>query len=482
MNGVMMQYFEWYLPNDGNLWKKLKKDAPHLKEIGISAVWIPPCYKGQNTEDVGYAAYDLYDLGEFNQKGSVRTKYGTKEELIEAIETLHAYEIQVYADMVINHKAGADSTETFSVVKVNPDNREEVISEPFDIEGWTHFEFPGREDKYSAYKWFHQHFTAVDFDQKTGETGIFKILGEAKDFSENVTENEKGNFDYLMHADVDFNNPDVIEEVKLWALWFVQELNLDGLRIDALKHIDLKFINNLTQYLQESTKRDLFYVGEYWTGDIQALNEVLKDSYQDITLFDVPLHFKFHEASKEGPDYDLTQIFNETIVQSDAMRVMTFVDNHDSQLGQSLESWVADWFKPLAYAMILLRQKGYPCVFYADYYGSQGEEPNKPQQEIIDILLKARVKYAYGEEKLYLDNPNCIAIQRMGDQEHHNSGLVCVLSNSEAGNKEVIFEHEKPGTSFYDLTGHEEIEICLDENFKANFTCLASSISVWVKK
>ena len=101
MNGVMMQYFEWYLPNDGNLWKKLKKDAPHLKEIGISAVWIPPCYKGQNTEDVGYAAYDLYDLGEFNQKGSVRTKYGTKEELIEAIETLHAYEIQVYADIYI---------------------------------------------------------------------------------------------------------------------------------------------------------------------------------------------------------------------------------------------------------------------------------------------------------------------------------------------------------------------------------------------
>ena len=43
-NGVMMQYFEWNLPNDGMLWKRLKDDASHLHEIGISAVWIPVSY------------------------------------------------------------------------------------------------------------------------------------------------------------------------------------------------------------------------------------------------------------------------------------------------------------------------------------------------------------------------------------------------------------------------------------------------------
>ena len=37
-NGVMMQYFEWNLPNDGNLWKQLKEDASHLHEIGVTAV------------------------------------------------------------------------------------------------------------------------------------------------------------------------------------------------------------------------------------------------------------------------------------------------------------------------------------------------------------------------------------------------------------------------------------------------------------
>ena len=56
-NGVMMQYFEWNLPNDGMLWKRLKDDASHLHEIGISAVWIPPAYKGHEQADEGYGTY-----------------------------------------------------------------------------------------------------------------------------------------------------------------------------------------------------------------------------------------------------------------------------------------------------------------------------------------------------------------------------------------------------------------------------------------
>jgi len=96
-NGVMIQYFEWNLPNDGKHWKRLKDDAKHLSEIGVSGVWIPPAYKGTSQADVGYGSYDLWDLGEFDQKGTVRTKYGTKQELIEAIEELHKYNISLYA-------------------------------------------------------------------------------------------------------------------------------------------------------------------------------------------------------------------------------------------------------------------------------------------------------------------------------------------------------------------------------------------------
>lgn len=485
MNGIMMQYFEWYLPDDGSLWRQLEADASHLQKMGVTAVWIPPCYKGQSSDDVGYGAYDLYDLGEFDQKNTIRTKYGTKAELKKAIKALHDKQIQVYADAVINHKAGADEKECFSVVKVNPENREEVISEPFEIEGWTKFNYPVRNNKYSAFKWYHQHFTAVDYDQRTGENGIFKILGPAKDFSENVTDTEKGNFDYLMHADVDFNNPDVVEEIKRWGKWFIEELDLDGLRIDALKHVDLVFVNDFIQHLLDTVDgggKQLFFVGEYWYGDQDILLETLGESREELTLFDVPLHFRFHDASLAGQDYDLRKIFDETLISSKPIKAITFVDNHDSQPGQALESWVADWFKPLAYAMILLRQSGYPCIFYGDYYGSRHEPESKSFREILDKLVQARQDYAYGPEELILDDPNCIAIRREGDPDKEGSGLICILSNGPASEKELQFEDEAEGTVFVDLTGHITAKITLDKDRKASFPCPERSLSVWVKE
>lgn len=54
-NGVMMQYFEWNLPNDGNLWKQLKADAAHLHEVGVTAVWIHQPIKPGNRMTKGMA-------------------------------------------------------------------------------------------------------------------------------------------------------------------------------------------------------------------------------------------------------------------------------------------------------------------------------------------------------------------------------------------------------------------------------------------
>jgi alpha-amylase len=74
-NGAMMQFFHWYAPSDGTLWNQLSKNAFELAKAGFTEVWLPPAYKGVAGEnDVGYGVYDLFDLGEFDQKGSVRTK------------------------------------------------------------------------------------------------------------------------------------------------------------------------------------------------------------------------------------------------------------------------------------------------------------------------------------------------------------------------------------------------------------------------
>ena len=196
------------------------RTRPELSKAGIDAVWIPPVTKATSAEDNGYGVYDLYDLGEFDQKGTVRTKYGTKQELIDAIAACHKNGIAVYVDLVMNHKAGADETERFRVVQVDEMDRTKDISKPFEIEGWTKFTFSGRGDQYSSFQWNFTHFNGTDYDEVSKRSGIFRIVGENKSWSDNV-DNEFGNYDYLMFANIDYSHPDVRKEMLAWGKWLV---------------------------------------------------------------------------------------------------------------------------------------------------------------------------------------------------------------------------------------------------------------------
>lgn len=482
-NGTMMQYFEWDLPNDGKHWQRLKEDAPHLKEIGITSVWIPPCFKAVGQGDVGYGIYDLYDLGEFDQKGTVRTKYGTKEELLEAIDALHEQGIHVYADVVLNHKGGADGTETFEATPVSQENRHEAIDETREIEGWTYFNFPGREKKHSDFEWHWYHFTGVSEDVKTGEEGIFRIKGEGKGWApdENIS-TEFGNFDYLMFADVDYNHPEVIEETKKWIKWFINETKIDGIRLDAVKHIDSAFMKDWIEEIREEFGEDFFFVAEYWHQQYEELEDYLEDQDYSISMMDVRFHYALHEASQQGEDFDLRRLLDGTLYKSNAEQAVTFVENHDSQPGQSLESYVEPWFKPLAYGFILLSYYGYPCVFYSDYYGYSSDDVDYDGcRDIIDKLLYARQEYAYGEQNNYLDYGSCIGFTRMGDDEHPE-GCAVIMSNGEEGFKEMYVGELHADHVYIDLLGNRDEEITIEENGCATFPVNAGSISVWVRK
>jgi alpha-amylase len=78
---TLIQFFHWYLP-EGSLWDDAARAAEGLARMGVTDVWLPPAYKGASgTQSVGYDTYDLFDLGEFDQKGTVPTKYGTRAAL-----------------------------------------------------------------------------------------------------------------------------------------------------------------------------------------------------------------------------------------------------------------------------------------------------------------------------------------------------------------------------------------------------------------
>lgn len=303
-NGVMMQYFEWNLPDNGELWKQLKEDARHLHDIGVTAVWIPPAYKGCGSEDVGYGTYDLYDLGEFDQKGTVRTKYGTKEEMREMIDALHECGISVYLDAVMNHKAGADRVETCMARLVDPDDRDQPLCEPYEIDCWTGFDFPGRGEQYSGFKWHWFHFSGTDYNERDKKTGIYQIVSYGKAWSVGV-DCENGNYDYLMFSDIDLDHPDVIAELNRWGVWVTKEMKLDGMRLDAVKHMNDRFVKRFLEAVRAECGKDFYAVGEYWIDDIDTLEGYLANVGYGIDLFDVCLHYNMSKASKEGADYDL---------------------------------------------------------------------------------------------------------------------------------------------------------------------------------
>ncbi|NCJ07428.1 alpha-amylase [Synechococcales cyanobacterium C] len=485
-NGVMMQYFHWYCPGDGSLWKQVAESAPALAKVGITSLWLPPAYKGiGGGMDVGYGVYDLFDLGEFDQKGSVRTKYGTKEEYLQAIEAAHTAGLRIYADVVFNHKMGADEAEEVEATPFHPEDRNAPIGEYQPIKAWTKFTFPGRGDQHSSMKWHWWHFDAIDYNAyNEGEDAVYLLKG--KDFDRNV-DLEKGNFDYLMGCDLDMSHPEVQGELKYWGEWLVDTTGVDGFRFDAVKHVSAEFFQEWLAHVREHSQRDLFAVGEYWSYEVEALHHFVSTTQGHVDLFDAPLHYNFHVASRSGSHYDLRQIFDDTLVQHQPTLAVTLVDNHDSQPLQALESVVESWFKPLAYAMILLRQEGYPCIFYADYYGAHykdwGRDGNEHEiwmdshQWIIDKFLHARQTYAYGDQYDYFDHANTIGWTRLGDDEHPG-GMAVLLSNSKEGFKWM--EVGQPNRTYIDLTEHIAKPVTTNEQGWGEFHCPAGSVSVWV--
>jgi alpha-amylase len=306
-----------------------------------------------------------------------------------------------------------------------------------------------------------------------------------------VIDNEKGNYDYLMYNDIDFRNPAVREELKKWGAWYLNEVHFDGVRLDAVKHINPKFYSEWL-YQMRNIKPDLFAVGEYWApGELPLLLRYIDATEGKMSLFDAPLHLNFYAASNKGKDYDLTTIFDNTLVSVKPLLAVTVVDNHDTQPLQALQAPVEKWFKPLAYSLILLREGGYPCIFYPDLYGAHywGKGNDGSDQEIfldtcenLEKLLIARTKYAFGTQRDYFDHANCIGWTREGLDENPGSGCAAILSNGDEGLKNMEIGKKFAGKVFIDFLEKHPAEVTINEEGWGEFHVTPGSVSVWICK
>ncbi len=481
---VMVQLFHWYLPGGGTLWSEVAARADALAAAGFTSAWLPPAGKGHvGGYDVGYGVYDPYDLGEFDQRGTVPTKYGTRAEYLAAIRALQDAGLAVFADVVWNHRLGGDGSEVVRATPYSAANRHHATGPTREVEVWTRFEFPGRAGRHDTRTLDARHFVAVDFDGRAPNEHDRIYLFEGKGFDRSVDE-EFGNYHYLMGCDLDHANPDVQQMTIDWGRWYLDTTGVDGLRLDAVKHIPTWALPLYLDALRDHVGRALPVVAEYWSMHLAALEHFLSATGERMMLFDVPLHYTFHLASRVGSGFDLRTIFDGSLVAARPEQAVTFVDNHDSQPMQALESSVEDWFKPLAYALVLLRRAGLPCVFGADYDGARytearwGEEPTEIAmtsfRPLIDTMLALRRELGDAEQHDSLDHPNVIGwLRRSGEL-----AVVVLMSNGDPGRARI--EVGPAGLALRDMTGSTPGVIRTDSLGAAEFTCPARGLSLWV--
>ncbi len=472
MNQTILQTFYWEMqeepysnayPEEKNLWQLLEKRAAKIAKTGFTGVWLPPANKGHaGIYDVGYGTYDLWDLGEFKQKGSIRTKYGTKEDLEKAITALHAEELKVYYDAVLNHRFGADELEE---VEVNNGKKAKV---------WTKFNFPGRGNHYSYYKYNWNSFDGVDWNASTKKIGKYLLQGKSWDWSYDD--------DYLMGADIDYTNPNVKEDVISWGKWIINDINFDGFRLDAVKHIDNGFISDWINEIEKSTDKNLFFVGEAWLNGVEQLIDYLNQiGHPLLNVFDFPLRRAFVEMV--NGNLDMRWLGGRGLVNQEGYkdRAVTFVDTHDTDrdLPNEYNTQSISNFKYQAYTYILMRENGIPVVYWKDYY-------TRKMKEKIDVLLAARNKFAYGAGfETDSNDQQTYSYIREGNEEIKKSGLVMMITRNNSGriiSKKI--NSLKPKTTFYDFTGHIEKKVTTDEEGFADFMVRGQEgrgWSIWVE-
>jgi alpha-amylase len=487
-NPLLFQAFEWYIPKDGKHWSRLTSILPQLHQIGVGAIWLPPPTKAATEGSIGYDVYDLWDLGEFNTHNRTATAMGNKSDLLDLAQVAHQWGVGLVIDAALNQRSGADYIQSCAITRLNPDNRLQPINPTKMADVWVGFNHTARGNNYSNKTWSCDDFTAVDYDASANNNGLFKINGHDNDFATDVS-TDNGNFDYLLLADVAYDNPAVIEDVKTWGTWITGQLGASGFRMDAVKHISRSFMKDWVNGVSSVIKAPFQsppVVAEYWTTGLSELLGYVNEIGNVARVFDVPLLGQF--AAIANGEAALTTMFRNSVVSTQPDSAVTLVGNHDTQLGQSSANlYVQDWFRPAAYAFILLRQEGTPCMFYGDVYGvcdATGHCNKANHSETVAKLAIARTYFGYGQQHDYNSTDvSTVGWTRQGD-EKHPGGLAVTMSIAKTapGLMTMDVGSDHAGESWIDILGNAQDAVVIDTDGTAAFSVPPQDVSVFVSE
>ncbi len=257
-------------------WNELTDKMPELAEAGYTSLWLPPPTKGGSGYSVGYDLFDPFDLGDLNQRGTVRTRYGTKAELLRMVETAHRFGIRVYFDNIVNHRAfdvpgyNANTPTNLYPGMVPQDFHIHVTSDGYfrNVDGIRDYNSTWQVQNLSLSGLLdiaHENPNA-NFGRTEGSTtpklSLVRQPTHPEYYYQHPTLGYVG-FGGLtlsnLNANPDFYREDVNAYLIRSARWLLDTTKCDGFRLDAVKHAPDYFFGQQSGANRDSS--DAGYVG-----------------------------------------------------------------------------------------------------------------------------------------------------------------------------------------------------------------------------
>ncbi|HMS54712.1 MAG TPA: alpha-amylase family glycosyl hydrolase [Fimbriimonadaceae bacterium] len=388
--GAILQWFE-------TDYVTMLKRLPEVVEAGYTAIYLPPPTKsGGGGFSVGYNPFDRFDLGDRLSLGTVRTKYGTAQELQELISVAKRFGLEVYCDAVYNHNDNRAST----AINRYPD----MIPEDFHIRssadtGNSEINF-NTEGPFTFGMLNHDLVGLADIaheDHNNTRTGAFSLPSYA-------SFNSSGKPSFVRQPRNPHYYPtgvpvaeDVRELLDRWGWFMTQVVGFDGFRLDAVKHVPPSFFATaLGQPGSTSTNGSilpsLFNVSpettifaENFTSNAYELREFAKTG---MNLLDFPLKFALDELFNSSGFGNLGSTLSNSFGLDPATGMpyergglgrdisVPFVQSHDQG---------PPWSNNIAHAFVLTRV-GRPKIYFDGNNILPGNWSNFPKPGRGDAL------------------------------------------------------------------------------------------------
>lgn len=343
----------------GGTIRGITQHLDYIRDLGCTAIWLSPLFENNASSYHGYAIQNYLDVDK---------RFGTREELASLVDTAHSMDMRVFLDIVLHHSG--DNWAYADDVQHNYAGGQEY---PFG--GWRSDNFPlPVELRNPALYWKRGRINNYDAYPETREGDFFGLKSFKNDESPEAL--------YVQ---------DILTRIHCY---WIRETDVDGFRLDAVKHMGEKnisqFCSHMREYAYKLGKRNFFLFGEL-VGSEDLYNQYIgpktsiqvedKAIYYGLnSVLDFPLYHVLADVIKGVSTPEKLIERYESLRRSALERgefgefLVTFLDNHD-QVGQAVKKRFgkgATEEQVIAGVGFLLCALGTPCIYYGTEQGFDG--------------------------------------------------------------------------------------------------------------